>query len=150
MITTLTPHPPCEIRAANRHARNETIWGSPEWKAASKTYLAHHPICEYCGAPSEIAHHDEDWMYFQRDVYLDLERWATPACRSCHTMLRRGYMRCPECGGWMWPGRQRCSRCESDETRTARKIRKLRLNRARSKVENRKRRKWKKKEVVGK
>lgn len=131
IVHSLTPIPPCQIRAENRRARNTETWNDPEYQAREKEYLAAHPSCIYCGEPSEVAHHTRLEVYGRR-AYYDLEQYTIPLCRHCHHGLHHGLKRCPECGGWMWPGQERCSKCESDEVKTARKIRKLRLNRARN------------------
>jgi len=89
---------PQEIAATNHKIRNQTErWNDPEYHAIEDKLLKDNPTCQYCGInPSEVAHHDEDWMYKDKAAYYDPAN-MTPACRPCHYWYRRGFVVCPEC-----------------------------------------------------
>lgn len=105
---------PQELRIANR--RHINPWrDSTEWHEKEIAFLSENPVCAYCGRPSEVAHHNEDWMYHDKGAYFDLENNATPACHSCHRQYKRGLEVCPVCKEkgeihYMIRGRDKCSR----------------------------------------
>ena len=88
---------PQERRIANHQEKTGQSWADPEYQANEAEFLRENPICHYCGRPSTVAHHDEDWMYATKEAYYDLEHNGTPACGTCHWMYRRGYVVCPVC-----------------------------------------------------
>ena len=53
---------------------------SASWRRRSRIFLARHPTCERCGAPSEIAHH----IIRRRDGGADDEENLEALRRSCH------------------------------------------------------------------
>ncbi len=50
------------------------------WKKLSRLFLANHPLCERCGAPSELAHH----VYRKREGGSDDFENLEALCRKCH------------------------------------------------------------------
>lgn len=50
------------------------------WRKRSKIFLAHHPTCARCGAPSELTHH----VYRKREGGSDDSDNLEALCRSCH------------------------------------------------------------------
>jgi hypothetical protein len=105
---------PQEIRAKNHKAAMPDVWNDPVYQAVESEFLHENPICEYCHRPSNVAHHDEDWAYRNKDEYYKKEN-MTPACNICHWMYRRRYVVCPEClkAGevhYMMKGSDSCSR----------------------------------------
>ena len=53
---------------------------SQRWRKTSKVFLSRNPICERCGAPSEIAHH----IIRKRDDGADDFDNLEALCRKCH------------------------------------------------------------------
>jgi len=94
LISTSCPQ---ERRIANHQKTSGERWNDPEYQANEAVFLRENPECHYCGRPSTVAHHDEDWMYTTKEAYYDLEHNGTPACGTCHWMYRRGYVVCPVC-----------------------------------------------------
>ncbi|MFA6778200.1 MAG: hypothetical protein WCU80_00245 [Paludibacteraceae bacterium] len=58
------------------------------WREFSKQFLAHHPVCEMCGAPAEVTDHKDITAKVMMDLYgkFDLDESHYQAlCRSCNT-----------------------------------------------------------------
>lgn len=87
---------PQEVRAANHHGKTTGWWNDPVYRERSEQFLKDYPTCEYCGGKSTVVHHDEDWMYRDRDAYFDPANF-TPACHRCHHEYRHGKVICPVC-----------------------------------------------------
>jgi hypothetical protein len=92
----MTVESPQSRRIAHYKQRMATIWEDPTYRAIVERFIAANPVCEYCGRPSSLAHHDADWMYQSIDEYYNPAN-MTPCCASCHRMYRRGYVICPVC-----------------------------------------------------
>ena len=64
----------------NKAKPRDIKYTSSSWRRRSRIFLARHPTCERCGAPSEIAHH----IIRRRDGGSDDEENLEALCRSCH------------------------------------------------------------------
>jgi 5-methylcytosine-specific restriction endonuclease McrA len=53
------------------------------WRKASKTFLAHHPYCAYCGKPAQCVDHYRAHKGNQR-LFWDHSNWR-PCCLSCNS-----------------------------------------------------------------
>jgi hypothetical protein len=105
---------PQTTRAEFRKARNIDRWNDPQYRAIEAQLLKDNPECQYCGRPSTVAHHDEDWMYATKEAYYNLAN-MTPACHACHRHYRHGLEICPTClkagqHHYMMKGADECSR----------------------------------------
>ena len=87
---------PATIAAELHRETTAGWWADPEYQAIEAAFLRENPVCEYCGRPSQVAHHDDPRVYRSKEAYYDL-RNMTPACHACHRQYRRGYVICPEC-----------------------------------------------------
>lgn len=55
---------------------------STKWANKSRKYREQHPLCEVCGAPSEIVHHKRPWACDEDQRFNDNNLIAL--CRQCH------------------------------------------------------------------
>ncbi len=140
MSISLTPRPPCDVRAGNRKKTNAKIRGSRAWREARDLFLIDHQICVYCGNPSSIVHHPEDSMYGEH--YLDFSR-CEAVCRSCHWYGHHGYERC-SCGqGWHKAGSEYCHYCLPNSVREQREVRTIKIKKNRREADKRRRESFK-------
>lgn len=96
------------IRIANRQAKNRKREQTPERKAAVKAWCVGKTCTCGCGQPANCAHHPSDDLY--EDEWADLSQ-CEPWNSRCHHLHHKGFVRCPECGGWMRAGREKCAKC---------------------------------------
>ena len=95
MISHVCPE---EIRTRNRRNVLKDIWNSPEWIALTEQYLKEHPVCDWCGKPSQVVHHFEPDAYLDMTGYMDFTQGKVVAvCNRCHENERRGLVICPIC-----------------------------------------------------
>jgi len=52
------------------------------WEGEAKRYLAAHPTCARCPAPSQVVDHVRPHRG-NRELFWDRSNWQ-PLCRSCH------------------------------------------------------------------
>ena len=71
-----------------RLRRYRLIIGTRKWRKYRNAYMADHPTCELCGAPSEHLHHIVPLRYIANDtarLRLAFHPLNTIAlCRACH------------------------------------------------------------------
>lgn len=140
---------PENIRIENRKAENKTIWASPEWKKAKAEGLLKHPYCWYCGAASQVPHH-EDFETYGHPEYLELDgtRWL---CNCCHQGVHKGRFKCPICGKVRSKlADTPCYRCISPGDKQRIKERKDDRNRILNEISRSKSRKYRPKKVINK
>lgn len=117
-MSTITVTNPQEIRKDNRQAHNREREANPERKAAVKAWCEGKTCTCGCGQPANCAHHPTDDLYEDEWANLDeCEPWQS----FCHHMHHRGFVRCPECSGWMRPGKEMCSKCRGVTKATRRR-----------------------------
>lgn len=87
---------PQEVRALNHKKGTAKWWQDPIYREISGQFLKDHPICEYCGKPSSVVHHDNANSYRSQEEYYNPANF-TPACARCHHEYRQGKKICPEC-----------------------------------------------------
>jgi len=97
------------IRIQNRQTKNRKRERDPARIAAVKEWCVGKLCTCGCGQPANCAHHPSDDLY--EDEWADLSQ-CEPWQSLCHHKHHKGFVRCPECGGWMKPGREKCSKCE--------------------------------------
>jgi hypothetical protein len=95
-MSTITVTSQPNLRILYRKDKMPQWWQDPEYQAIEAEFIRENPVCEYCGRPSTVAHHDEDWMYKSREAYFDPKN-MTPVCGPCHFHYRRGLRVCPTC-----------------------------------------------------
>lgn len=115
IITTLTPHPPCEIRTANHKRTQSRVYKSKAWKEAKEKFLKAFPVCCYCGAPATIPHHPTRQDYGSQ-AYLDEIMACEPVCRGCHLGIESGKHLCQGCGKH-WTKYDLCKYCNPNAYR---------------------------------
>lgn len=101
---------PQAIAAINHKARNREREKDPAVKALVRAWCKGKVCSCGCGKPANTAHHPEGKLYETDLIYLDLNN-CEPFWYWCHRMMHAGFVRCPECGGWMRRGREKCSKC---------------------------------------
>lgn len=91
-------HVTCQpaIAAANHKIITAEWWADPVYRAVEAQFLHNNPVCEYCGRPSTVAHHDNPNSYKSKAEYYKPEN-MTPACARCHHEYRCGKVICPIC-----------------------------------------------------
>ncbi|GEM_PF-2481618 len=112
MISPITTTNPGAIAAELHKQQTAAWWADPEYQAIEAEFLLKNPICEYCGRPATLAHHDDPRSYHSKEAYYNLDENGTPACGKCHWMYRRGFVICPVCKRhYMKPGAEKCWHC---------------------------------------
>lgn len=87
---------PEEKRTKGRRKKLQEIWNSKEWKEQKAEFLANHPLCSMCGAPSTVPHHPTRESY--KGHYSDLELSQCVAyCNRCHFAVHHGIKLCSKC-----------------------------------------------------
>ncbi len=106
------------IRIKNRQKKNRKREADPARKAAVKGWCKGQLCTCGCGQPANCAHHPNDTLY--GDEWADLSQ-CEPWQSFCHHMHHKGFVRCPECGGWMRHGHEMCSKCRKVSRATRRR-----------------------------
>lgn len=117
-MSTISVTCPQEIRKDNRQARNREREANPERKAAVKAWCEGKTCTCGCGQPANCAHHPTNDLY--EDEWANLSE-CEPWQSFCHHMHHNGFVRCAECGGWMRPGKEMCSKCRGVTKATRRR-----------------------------
>jgi hypothetical protein len=113
---------PAAIAADQHKQKTAGWWADPEYQAIETEFLRKNPICEYCGKPATVAHHDDERAYWSKEEYYNLDANGTPACGKCHWMYRRGYEICPVCKAhYMRRGAEKCQHCRGIKIHARRK-----------------------------
>ena len=108
------------LRILYRKDKMPQWWQDPEYQAIEAEFIQENPVCEYCGRPSTVAHHDNADSYKSKEEYFKKEN-MTPACGPCHFHYRRGLQVCPTCKKngivhYMQKGADECSRHRKYQT----------------------------------
>lgn len=87
---------PQAVRTANHQRQTGDWWRDPRYRALSDQFLRDNPVCEYCGKPSSVVHHDNAKSYRSQEEYYNPANF-TPTCHRCHHEYRAGKILCPVC-----------------------------------------------------
>lgn len=121
MIATYRCQSPDNIRIQNRQAKNRKRERDPKRRAEVKKWCEGKLCTCGCGQPANTPHHPGDNCYAD-EIWADL-RECEPWRHTCHRRYHKGWVRCPQCGGWMKPGFEVCYKCSGGgKTHTRKKI----------------------------
>ena len=102
---------PQRIRADIRQTKNRKRERTPARRAEVQKWCEGKTCTCGCGKPANTPHHPNDGRY-DDEYWADL-RECEPWYHICHRNHHKGWIRCPECGGWMRPGFDRCYLCSN-------------------------------------
>lgn len=95
-MSSITCTSPQNIAIENHKRTTGKYWQDPAYRATSHQYLRDNKICEYCGCPSSVVHHDNANSYRSQEEYYNPDNF-TAACARCHHEYRQGKVICPVC-----------------------------------------------------
>jgi hypothetical protein len=118
-MSSITCTSQANIAIENHRASQEQICGDPHHQADVDAWVKGKVCSCGCGRPATTPHHP-DLNVYGTEEYHDLSL-CEPYYWHCHKMLHKGFVRCPECSGWMRPGHEMCSKCRGVTKATRRR-----------------------------